>query len=92
VSREQLKIEIDNDDNGRLLAMHAFHSLKRLLPRPAEVTLAPQDVNLGSAHFRVIKTEADLQSAVAEVWASQCCAVDTESSGKDPHSAELYGI
>ena len=33
-----------------------------------------------------------LQSAVAALRASQCCAVDTESSGRDPHSAELYGI
>jgi DNA polymerase I len=92
VNREQLRIEIDNDDNGRLLATHAFHSLKRLLRRPAEVPLVRQEVNLGSPNFHVIKTEADLQSAVAELCASRCCAIDTESSGRDPYSAELYGM
>jgi len=92
VNREQLRIEIDNDDNGRLLATHAFHSLKRLLRRPAEVPLVPQEVNVGSPNFHVIKREADLQSAVAELCASQCCAIDTESSGRDPYSAELYGM
>ena len=92
LNRGQLKIEIDNDDNGRLLATHAFHSLKRFLRRPAKVPLVPQGASLGSPNFRLIDTEADLQSAVAELRASQCCAVDTESSGRDPHSAELYGI
>jgi len=92
VNREQLKIEIDNDDNGRLLATHAFYSLRRLLRRPAKIPLVPQGVNFASSNFHVIETEMGLQSAVAELRASQFCAVDTESSGRDPHSAELYGI
>ena len=92
VNREQLKIEIDSDDNGELLASHAFYSLRRLLQRPAKIPLVPQGVNLASPKFHVIETDTNLQSAVAELLASQCCAVDTESSGRDPHSAELYGI
>ena len=92
VNREQLKIEIDNDANCRLLATHAFHSLRRLLQRPAQVSLVPQEVNLGCPNFHVITTEADLQSLVTELSTSQCCAVDTESSGRDPHSAELFGV
>jgi DNA polymerase-1 len=90
--REQLKIDIDSDDNGQLLATHAFYSLRRLLRRPAKIPLGPQEANLASPNFQVIETEMGLQSAVAALRASQCCAVDTESSGRDPHSAELYGI
>jgi DNA polymerase-1 len=32
------------------------------------------------------------ESSVSQLRSSECCAVDTESSGKDPHSAELFGI
>ncbi len=92
VNREQLEVDIDNDDNRRLLAAHAFHSLGRLLARPATVRLVPQAIQPSSHNYHVIMTEVDLERVAAELSMSGCCAVDTESSGKDPHSAELFGV
>jgi DNA polymerase-1 len=29
---------------------------------------------------------------MSQLSTSACCAIDTEASGKDPHSAELFGV
>lgn len=88
----KLEMDIDNDGSRRLLDSYAFHSLKRLLPKPARVPVLQAAIGQSPARYHAIKTEADLERVVSQLTTSACCAVDTESSGKDPHSAELLGI
>ena len=92
INPNQLEVDIDNNDNRWLLTAHGFHSLRRLLPRPTKVPPVPQATKQRSPNYHGIATEADLQRIAEELKTSQCCAVDTESSGKDPHSAELFGV
>ncbi len=93
VGRENLEFNIDNDRNVQLLAQNCFHSLVRLLPRPVAVHLAPNKTTKQNLlDYRAIVTQEDLRSLVAILAASKVCAVDTESSDKDPHAAELFGL
>jgi DNA polymerase I-like protein with 3'-5' exonuclease and polymerase domains len=87
-----LEVDIDNDLNVQLLATHAFHSLSRLLPRPAKVHILSEQAKRSPKAYHAIVTLENLQRLVTELGTSKCCAVDTESSGKDPHTAELFGI
>ncbi len=43
-------------------------------------------------HYHAVQTTEALQRFVAIIEASEYCAVDTEASDKDPHTAELYGV
>ena len=92
LDRHQLGVDIDNDGCRRLLDTYAFYSLKRLLPRAAEVPVVGAAIGQSSRSYHAITSEADLERVVSQLSTSACCAIDTESSGKDPHSAELFGV
>ena len=42
--------------------------------------------------YQAVTTPDAIQSLVARIASAAICAVDTESSGKDPHQAELFGV
>jgi DNA polymerase-1 len=92
LDRDQLEIDIDNDESRQLLETHAFHSLKRLLPKPSGVPVVGTSISQSPRSYQAITTVADLERVVSQLSTSACCAVDTESSGKDSHSAELFGV
>jgi DNA polymerase-1 len=92
LNRDQLEIDIDNEKISQLLDTHAFHSLKRLLPKPSAVAVVGAPISQSPRGYQAITTEADLERVVSQLRTSPCCAVDTESSGKDPHSAELFEV
>jgi len=86
------EIGIDTGRAAAVLAAHGFHSLRRLLPRPAKVNVVTGQSNPGPQDYHAIVTHEDLRRLVTVLEMSGCCTVDTESSGKDPHSAELFGV
>src|ERR1022692_1247321 len=90
--RNDLALEIDNDRNVQLLATHSFHSLRRLLPRPAKTKIITEDSTLRARQYHAVTTLEGLERLETVLGMSKSCAVDTESSGKDPHSAELFGV
>ena len=92
LNRRDLEIDIDNDRAVAILAAHGFHSLRRLLPRPAKVNMVTGETKPRPRDYHAIITHEDLNRLVTVLEMSECCTVDTESSGKDPHTAELFGI
>jgi DNA polymerase-1 len=92
VDRKDLELHIDNERNGQLLAAHGFHSLRRLLPRPAKVNIVIEQTPRRPRDYHAITRYEDLQRLVTVLSMSKCCALDTEASGKDPNSAELFGV
>jgi hypothetical protein len=92
LNRGDLEIDVDNERAVAVLAAHGFHSLRRLLPRPAKVDIVAGETKPSPRDYHAIITQEDLHRLVTLLEMSECCAVDTESSGKDPHTAELFGI
>lgn len=91
--QNSFEFNLDNDRNARLLEKHAFHSLVRLLPRPtAAAPIQAEATSRNPENYRAIATPEDLEGLVTRLRASDCCAVDTESSDRDPHAAELFGV
>ena len=89
---EQRPIDIDNKSSSELLRAHRFYSLVRLLPLPP---LKPAPPPVGTTHsnfYQAVTTLDGIRSLVARIASAGVCAVDTESSGKDPHTAELFGV
>ncbi len=93
IIQESADFNIDNDHNIHLLKTHSFHSLIRLLPRTGDVQVMRNITSKRSSQdYHAIATPEDLQRLVTTLKASECCALDTESSDKDPHVAELFGV
>jgi hypothetical protein len=89
---EKSVFDIDNECSSELLRAHQFHSLVRLLP-----ALPPEPAGRVSAArpspcYQAVTTPDAIRSLVARLASAAICAVDTESSGKDPHQAELFGV
>jgi DNA polymerase-1 len=92
INPKAMEIDIDNDRCAQLLHARRFHSLVRLLPRPPKVEILTTISKPRSENYHAVQTPQALQRLVARIEASEYCAVDTEASDKDPHSAELYGV
>ncbi len=93
VDREHLEFNVDNDRSVQLLARNCFHSLVRLLPRPVNVNfILEKTTKINSQNYRAVVTPENLRKLATILSASEVCAVDTESSDKDPHTAELFGV
>lgn len=89
---EAMEINIDNDRCAQLLHARRFHSLVRLLPRPPEVEILPTPSKHDTKDYHAVQTTEELERLVEIIEASEYCAVDTEASDKDPHTADLYGV
>jgi DNA polymerase I len=92
VDQKDLKLDIDNDRNAQLLVAHGFHSLRRLLRRPAKASIVAELASRRPREYHAITTYEDLERLITVLDMSKCCALDTESSDKDPNSAELFGV
>jgi hypothetical protein len=77
LDRHQLGVDIDNDGSRRLLDTYAFYSLKRLLPRAAEVPVVGAAIGQSSRSYHAITSEADLERVLSQLSTSACCAIDT---------------
>jgi|CZKL01.1.fsa_nt_gi DNA polymerase I-like protein with 3'-5' exonuclease and polymerase domains len=92
VGQMDLGIDLDNDRSVQFLAKHGFYSLRRLLSRQAKAHFVEERSNLRPRDYQAIITSEGLQRFMTIVGMAKACAVDTEASGKDPHTAELFGV
>jgi ribonuclease D len=89
---EAMEINIDNDRCAQLLHARRFHSLVRLLPRPPKVEILPTHSKHHTEDYHAVQTTEALERLMEIIEAAEYCAVDTEASDKDPHTADLYGV
>lgn len=78
--------------NCRLLASYCFHSLRRLLARPAVLPAGLNDEVLATTSYTAAVDRLGLEQLKAEIKGAKVCAIDTESDGKDPRTAALLGV
>ena len=75
------------------LSKYGFHSLVRHV----EVSHHRDPIISGSAtdhktRYRIVRTRAELREVEKQLSTARECAMDTETSGKDPRKAALYGV
>ena len=78
--------------NCRLLAAYGFHSLRRLLARPAALPAGPKGQELAATSYTAAVERRGLEQLRAAIKGATVCAIDTESDGKDPRTATLLGV
>ena len=92
-STEAPTCELLRDDDGskRSLELYGFPSLGRLLTPPGRVDLVTEVNDRGLTYVAVVDRAGlrDLSKAISN---AEFCAVDTESSGKDPRKASMFGV
>ena len=83
----------DEEEAASVLKMYGFWSLIRLLPL-SDITVSISDMLDGetSADYRAVRTKADFDELEKLVKAARVCAIDTETSDKDPRNTSLYGV
>jgi len=91
LSRESVFVE-DSDASAAALKAYGFWSLVRMLPLPE-----PSDIGVAASaesktDYRAIRSAEDLRRLEQCLAKADVCAIDTETSGKDPRSAILYGV
>jgi DNA polymerase-1 len=77
-----------------VLQEHGFWSLVRLLPLPRQEVVTGVSVaaeNSARPDYRAVRTRTDLDELEQMIRSAKVCSVDTETSGKDPRNAVLYG-
>ena len=89
---DDVDFDVDTESNVELLKSHGFHSLVRLLPMPKQVEIRASRSAKPTPSHHAVTTPDGISSLVSRIACTEVCAVDTESSGKDPHSAELFGV
>jgi DNA polymerase-1 len=80
-----------DDDSKRKLKEYGFPSLGRLLAHPGRVDLVTEVNDRGLAYVPVVD-RAGLRDLKKAISGAEFCAVDTESSDKDPRKASLFGV
>lgn len=85
--------QIDHEKNVRLLEDLQFFSLCRRLgpPGASRIQLDGHKV-VEKRSYEAIVTMEGLRRLREKVSEVDLCAIDTESSGRDPHTADLYGV
>jgi DNA polymerase-1 len=81
----------DMESAASALKEYGFWSLIRLLPLP-ERELVKAEENPTGPDYRAARKRAELDELYKMVKAAEVCALDTESSAKDPRNAVLYGV
>ena len=82
----------DSKESADALRRYGFWSLTRLLPLPEGASLVATESNRRESDYKAIRNDADLRSLEECLSKADICAIDTETSGKDPRCATLFGI
>jgi hypothetical protein len=91
IGHERMFVE-NSDASVTALKAYGFWSLVRMLPLPE-----PSDVGVAASaesktDYRAVRSAEDLHALEQCLANADVCAIDTETSGKDPRSAILYGV
>ena len=79
-------------ESAEALQRYGFWSLIRLLPLPAATDCAARACVERETEYRAIRNAADLRDLEQCLLNVEVCAIDTETTGKDPRTATLLGI
>jgi hypothetical protein len=82
----------DSKASAAALKNYGFWSLVRMLPLPEPSDISVSVSAESEADYRAIRSAEDLRMLEQFLAKTDACAIDTETSGKDPHSATLYGV
>ncbi len=82
----------DSTESADALRNRSFWSLLRLLQLPDLPTIGIEEATEQSDEHRAIRNSKGLRFLEECLSAAELCAIDTETSGKDPRSASLFGV
>ncbi len=82
----------DSDASVMALKYYGFWSLIRMLPLPDASDIGVTSSAECKTDYRAIRCAADLRILEHCLSQTEVCAIDTETSGKDPRCATLYGV
>lgn len=82
----------DSDTSVTALRAYGFWSLVRMLPLPAASAIDVPASSECKTDYRAIRCPEDLRALEQCLSQAEVCAIDTETSGKDPRRATLYGV
>ena len=82
----------DSDASVTALKAYGFLSLVRMLPLPAASAIGVAASSEGTTDYRAIRRVEDLYALEQCLSQAEVCAIDTETSGKDPRHATFYGV
>ena len=82
----------DSKQSSDVLKAYGFRSLIRMLPLPDAKAIMAVSSNDRKTDYRAIRNHADLSTLEEYLSEAKVCAIDTETSGKDPRSATLFGV
>lgn len=82
----------DSDASVTALKAYGFWSLVRMLPLPVAKAISVTASSEGTTDYRAIRCAEDLRALEQCLSRAEVCAIDTETSGKDPCLATLYGV
>ncbi len=83
---------VESENSANALSGYGFRSLVRSLPLSTSPAIKIETKDERKTDYRAIRNSADLQYLENLLSKADLCALDTETSGKDPRSATLYGI
>jgi DNA polymerase-1 len=86
------RLIMDSKETAEALKAYGFYSLIRMLPLSNVVVIGTVPPNAQENDYRAIRNHADLCKLEECISKAKVCSIDTETSGKDPRSAILYGI
>ncbi len=79
-------------ESAEALQSHGFLSLIRLLPLPAASDSVSRAYVQRETDYKAIRSGADLRVLERCISNAEFCAIDTETTGKDPRTATLLGV
>ena len=82
----------DSDASVTALTAYGFWSLVRMLQLPAASVIVATASSERTTDYRAIRCAEDLRALEQCLSQAEVCAIDTETSGKDPRRATLYGV
>jgi len=82
----------DSDASVTALKAYGFWSLVRMLPLPEVTDIGVTASAECKTDYRAIRCAEDLRVLEQCLSQAEVCAIDTETSGKDPRCATLYGV
>ena len=93
-SRQFFGIPTDSSICEQRLRNRGFHSLARLLKLRDEprVNIHPHREVATDSIYKVVDSKRPLSSLRLLLERTDVCSLDTETSGKDPRTAKLYGV
>lgn len=88
----RFSLSLNTESNEAFLNNMGLHSLIRRLKLPDNGDHNCALVRSQKSNYEIVDNEKALKALRNKLIETEICAIDTEASSKDPHSATLFGI